>query len=82
MKYITKLLNGKYIEEINDELFLTNKGLKAFYSSKAKEFRGRSQSISVKSKFKLRNVYCIIVIIILLLLVIFGPQINLWISNL
>ena len=82
VKYITKLLNGKYIEEINDELFLTNKGLKAFYSSKAKEFRGRSQSISVKSKFKLRNVYCIIVIIILLLLVIFGPQINLWISNL
>jgi hypothetical protein len=82
VKYITKLIKGEYIEVLNEELFLTKKGLKAFYSSKAKEFRGRSQSISVRSKFKLRDVYCIIVIIILLLLVIFGPQINLWISNL
>jgi Co/Zn/Cd efflux system component len=81
-KYITELINGDYLEIIENELFLTKKGLKAFYQAKAKEFRGRSQNISVRSKFKLRDVYCIIVIILLLMLVIFGPQINLWINNL
>ena len=82
IKYITELINGEYIEIINDELFLTKKGLKAFYRAKAKEFRGRSQSISSRSKFKLHDLYCVIVIILLLMLIIFGPQINLWISSL
>jgi hypothetical protein len=82
LRYIAELINGEYIEVIKDELFLTKKGLKAFYQAKAKEFRGRSQSLRMKSKFTLQDLYCIIVIVILLILIIFGPQINLWISNL
>lgn len=81
-KYINKLINGNYIEIINNGLFLTKKGLKAFYRAKAKEFQGRSQSIRIRSKFKLSDVYCAIVIIIFLLLIIFSSQINLWLNNL
>ena len=82
VKYITELTNGAFIEIINNELFLTKKGLKAFYQAKAKEFRSRSQSIAIKSKFKKSDVYCIIVIILFLMVIIFGPQINLWLNNL
>jgi hypothetical protein len=81
-KYITELINGEYIELIDNNLFLTKKGLKAFYRAKEKEFRGRSQSITIRSKFKLSNVYCIIIIILFLMLILFGPQINLWLNNL
>lgn len=81
-KYITELINGEYIELIDHKLFLTKKGLKAFYRAKAKEFRGRSQSIRIRSKFKLSDIYCIIVIILFLMLILFGPQINLWLNNL
>jgi len=82
VKYITELINGDYIEIINNKLFLTKKGLKAFYRAKAKEFHGRSQSITIRSKFKLKDFYCIIVFILFLMLIIFAPQINLWLSNL
>ncbi len=81
-KYITELINGVYIEIVENKLFLTKKGLKAFYQAKAKEFRGRSQSISNRSKFKIKDVYCIIVFVLFLMLIIFGPQINLWLNNL
>ena len=81
-KYITELINGDYIEIIKNRLFLTKKGLKAFYRAKAKEFQRRSRSITTRSKLKLSDVYCVIILIFFLLLIIFGPQINLWINNL
>ena len=81
-KYITELISGDYIEIVDNKLFLTKKGLKAFYQAKTKEFRGRSQSISIRSKFKIKDVYCIIVFVLILMLIIFGPQINQWLNNL
>jgi hypothetical protein len=81
-RYISELLNGEFLELKNNELYLTKKGLKAFYNAKEKEFHDRMQSITIKSKFQLRDLYCIIIVILFVLLIIFAPQINLWLTGL
>lgn len=81
VKHLNKLFEGKYIEKIDNKLFLTAKGLKTFYRVKEKEFRERSQNIIVGSKFKLRHLYCIILFVLFVFLIIISPQINLWMTG-
>ncbi|MFX1590039.1 MAG: cation diffusion facilitator family transporter [Promethearchaeota archaeon] len=81
-KHLDKLNEGKFVQTINNELFLTSKGLKAFYKAKAREFSERAQNIRVSFKFNFGSLIVIIVFILFILLIIFGPQINIWISTL
>ena len=80
-KHIDKLNEGDFIHIINDELFLSSKGLKAFYKAKVKEFSERAHNIRVSFKFNFGSLIVIIVFLLFLLLIIFGPQINAWIST-
>jgi len=80
-KHLDKLIEGKYIENIENELYLTRKGLKSFYNAKSKEFTERSNNIRITPQFKLKHLYVIIALILLILLVIFAPQINIWFTN-
>ncbi|MFX1406478.1 MAG: hypothetical protein ACFFC9_02390 [Promethearchaeota archaeon] len=61
---------------------MTSKGLKAFYKAKAREFSERAQNIRVSFKFNFGSLIVITVFILFILLIIFGPQINIWISTL
>ncbi|MFX1310108.1 MAG: cation transporter [Promethearchaeota archaeon] len=81
-KHLDKLNEGHFVQIINNELFLTSKGLKAFYKAKAREFSERAHNIRVSFKFNFGSLVVIIVFILFILLIIFGPQINIWISTL
>jgi len=81
-KHLKKLKEGKYIDIIDEKLYLTRKGLKSFYNVKSKEFMERSDNIRVRPQFKLRYLYIVIVIILFVMLIIFAPQINTWLTNL
>jgi len=81
-KHIDKLNEGDFIHIINDELFLSSKGLKAFYKAKAREFSERAHNIRVSFKFNFGSLVVILVFLLFILLIIFGPQINIWISTL
>ncbi|MFX1590229.1 MAG: hypothetical protein ACFFC1_19005, partial [Promethearchaeota archaeon] len=81
-KHIDKLIEGGLIENINEQLVLTNKGLKAFYRAKVKEFRQRSENVNVGGPAIIKSASCIIFIVLIILLIIFAPQINSWLLNL
>jgi hypothetical protein len=75
-KHIDKLLKGKYIKIVNEELIMTKKGLHAFYQAKAKEFKQRSINIELTGHKIFKGLSCLIFIVLLILLIIFAPQIN------
>jgi Co/Zn/Cd efflux system component len=79
--HLEQLIKGKYIEEREETLYLTQKGLKAFYKAKEKEFRQRAQNIAQGPSITLKFVSCIVFIICFILLIVFAPQINLWLSS-
>ncbi len=81
-KHIDKLIEGGSIENVDEQLVLTNKGLKAFYRAKVKEFRQRSENVNVGGPSIIKGASCIIFIALLILLIIFAPQINSWLINL
>ena len=81
-KYLDTLIEGKVLHVINDQLFLTNKGLKAFYKAKAREFSDRANNIRVTFNLNINRIIAIILFLFFLLLIIFGPQINSWIASL
>lgn len=81
-KHLDKLIEGKYVEILDDELTLTRKGLRAFYRAKMKEFRQRATNIELKSHIMFKSLSCIIFIVLLSLLIIFAPQINSWLNSL
>jgi Co/Zn/Cd efflux system component len=81
-KHIDKLINGKYIESVNKELFLTSKGLKAFYDAKAKEFKQRSSLVRTSHKSDLKAILYLLIVAVIIIVLIFAPQINSWFANL
>ncbi len=81
-KHLNKLIKGRYIDIINNELFLTQKGLKAFYNAKAKEFQQRSNLIRIGHKFDLKLILYLVIFAGLIALLIFAPSINSWLANL
>ena len=81
-KHLNKLIKGKYIEIKVTELFLTLKGLKAFYDAKAKEFKQRSNLIRIGHKFDLKLVFYLITVAAFIVLLIFAPYINSWLVSL
>lgn len=81
-KHLNKLIEDKYIEEINGELFLTVKGLKAFYEAKAREFSSRAKKIYEGVNIKRGQIYFIIFLVILVLLIVFAKDINTWLNSL
>ena len=80
-KHLEQLIEGEYIEERNGTLYLTQKGLKAFYKAKEKEFRQRAQNIAQGPSITPKFVLCIIFFILFVLLIIFAPQLNQWLSS-
>ena len=81
-KHLNKLIEGEYIEIKDNELFLTSRGLKAFYDAKAKEFKQRSNLLRVGHKDDLKIIFYILIIVAFVALLIFAPSINSWLSNL
>jgi len=81
-KHLDKLIKGKYIEIKEDELFLTSRGLKAFYDAKAKEFKQRSNFIRVGHKSDLKLILYLIIVAAFITLLIFAPAINTWLVSL
>jgi len=80
-KHLNRLIEGKYIEERMGTLFLTQKGLKAFYKAKEKEFRQRAQNIAQGPSITPKVISCVVFIICFILLIVFAPQINQWLSS-
>ncbi|MFW9866771.1 MAG: hypothetical protein ACFFEN_11815 [Candidatus Thorarchaeota archaeon] len=81
-KHLDKLINGKYIESVNKELFLTSKGLKAFYDAKAKEFKQRSSLVRISLKSDLKTILYLLIVVAIIIVLIFAPQITSWFANL
>ena len=81
-KHLNKLIKGKYIEIIDNELFLTSKGLKAFYNAKGKEFKQRSNLVRTGHKINLKRISYLIIIAAIVLLLIYAPYLNSWLTNL
>ncbi|MHA2129433.1 MAG: cation diffusion facilitator family transporter [Promethearchaeota archaeon] len=80
-KHLSKLIKGKYIEIIDNELFLTLKGLRAFYNAKAKEFKQRSNLIRIGYRFDLKLISYLLIAAAIVVLLIFAPYINSWLMN-
>lgn len=81
-KHLNKLIEGGYIEVLDEQLILTRKGLHTFYRAKAKEFKQRSSNIELGRHKIFKSLSCIIFIVLLILLIIFAPQINSWLNSL
>ncbi|TFG11804.1 MAG: hypothetical protein EU531_11190 [Promethearchaeota archaeon] len=80
-KHLDRLIEGKYMEERKGTLYLTQKGLKAFYKAKEREFRQRAQNIAQGPSVTPKVISCIAFIILFILLIIFTPQLNQWLSS-
>lgn len=81
-KHLDKLIEGGYIELLDKQLFITQKGLQAFYRAKVKEFKQRSNKIDAGGHQVYKSLYCIIFIVLLILIIVFAPQINSWFASL
>ncbi len=81
-KHLNKLIKGKYIKIIDNELFLNLKGLRAFYDPKAKEFKQTSNLIREGHKFDLKLIFYLIIVAAFIVLLIYAPHINSWLVNL
>ncbi|TFF85723.1 MAG: hypothetical protein EU517_01315 [Promethearchaeota archaeon] len=80
-RHLDRLIKGKFIEARNETLYLTQKGLKAFYKAKEKEFRKRANNIAQGPSITPRVVSCVAFTIGFILLIIFAPQLNQWLSS-
>lgn len=80
-KHLYKLIDGGFIEKRNENLYLTQKGLKAFYKAKEKEFKQRALNLAQGPNITLKTISCIIFLIGFILLVIFAPLINEWFNS-
>ncbi|MFX1322461.1 MAG: cation diffusion facilitator family transporter [Promethearchaeota archaeon] len=80
-KYLNKLIEGGYIEVLDEKLILTRKGLYGFYRAKVKEFKQRSTNIELGRHKIFKSLSCIIFLALLVLLIIFAPQINSWLNS-
>lgn len=79
--HLDRLIEGDYIEDRNSRLFLTQKGLKAFYRAKEKEFKKRAQSIASGPKITSKMIAFLVVIICFILLILFAPELNQWLNS-
>ena len=79
--HLDRLIEGEYIEDRNSTLFLTQKGLRAFYKAKEKEFRQRAQNIAIGPKITTKVISIVVFFICFILLIIFAPQLNQWLSS-
>ncbi|MFX1316224.1 MAG: hypothetical protein ACFE9T_10195 [Promethearchaeota archaeon] len=79
-KHLDKLIEGGYVDVLDEQLVITKKGLHAFYRAKVKEFRQRSNNIDIGGHKIFKSLSCIIFIAFLVLLIIFAPQINSWLN--
>jgi len=77
-KHINKLIEGNYIEEIDNELLLTPKGIKNFYKIKAKDYQSRAKSMYDGENLSIRRgpIYCILLVAIIIVVFIFANDIN------
>ena len=75
-KHLAKLYEGKYIENLDNHLILTKKGLKYFYSAKSREFKYRSKSLYQGRDIRKGQLLCIIILVLITLLAIFANDIN------
>ena len=73
--------NTDKIEIIDEQIMLTQKGVKAFYQAKVKEFRQRSTNINLGRGSVFKGLFFLIVIILIILVIIFAPQINSWLIS-
>ena len=80
-KHLHQLMEGKYIEETNKTLFLTQKGLKAFYKAKKREFGQRAQNTASGRRITLKTMVCLLFLLAFILIIIFAPQINQWLNS-
>lgn len=81
-KHLDKLIEGKSIEILKEDLVITPKGMKILYKSKAKEYNSRANLIITGKKFNKHHLYWLIFVIIFILLIIFGNDINSWLTSL
>lgn len=83
-KHVDKLIESSIIEmdSNNHSLYLTDKGLKQFYKSKAKEFKYRAKTIYEGSKVRRTPFICLGFLILLILVVfVYAEPINTFLSS-
>lgn len=80
-KHLNKLIEGKYIERLGDQLILTSKGLQTYYKAKAKEYNNRAKRVYVGPRVQRGYIYCMLFLIIFILLILFANDINQWLMS-
>jgi len=80
-KHLNKLIEGKYIERLGDQLILTSKGLQTYYKAKAKEYNNRAKRVYVGPRVQRGYIYCILFLITFILLIFFANDINQWLMS-
>jgi hypothetical protein len=80
-KHLNKLIEDKYIEELEGALTLTHKGLKFFYKAKSKEFQFRAKKVYEGVNIRRGQIFCFVFLIILILLIVFANNINTWLNS-
>ncbi|MBN1214407.1 MAG: cation transporter [Candidatus Lokiarchaeota archaeon] len=81
-KHLERLIKGGFIEELDEKLILTLKGLKYFYKAKSREFRYRYKNIHQKGGITKGALFCLVMILCIILVAIFANDINNWLFNL
>ncbi|MBD3196139.1 MAG: cation diffusion facilitator family transporter [Candidatus Lokiarchaeota archaeon] len=75
-KHLNKLINDGYIKYMGKSLVFTQKGLKAFYKAKTREYKERMNNVDVGYHFKTQHLYCIVFIVLLIFVILFATEIN------
>ena len=75
-KHLVKLIEGKFIEDMDGQLILTPKGLKYFYKAKSREFKYRSKAIYQGKDIRRGQIICFIILALLILLTLCANDIN------
>ena len=80
-KHLNKLIEGKFIEKLGEQLILTSKGLQTYYKAKAKEYNDRAKRIYVGPHIPRGFVFFLAFLIAFILLIIFANDINHWLMS-
>ncbi len=75
-KHLNKLMKGKFIEKLGEQLILTPKGLQTYYKAKAKEYNDRAKRVYVGPRLRRGYIYFITFLIAFILLIVFANEIN------
>lgn len=80
-KHLNKLMKGKFIEKLGEQLILTPKGLQTYYKAKAKEYNDRAKRVYVGPRLRRGYIYFITFLIAFILLIVFANEINQWLMS-